>query len=133
MVSIRKLLGGKGSLVLPLIAGMAGEYAMKTTAFSINGGLNLPKPRQDIIKVTGEWLGQPHIIVGAGSAFLIPMVLKGEKGKIFRTAMLGYLGGKYVSENFGVENSPFKTSPKAKPLYDNTANKVTAYGVEEAL
>jgi hypothetical protein len=132
MVSIRNILG-KGKVITPILAGMGAEYAMKTVAFSINGGLNLPKPRQDILKASGEWLGQPHIIAGAASAILVPMVLKGDKGKIFRTAVLGYLGGKYVSENFGVENSPFKTSPKAKPLYDNTQSKPAPYGVEEAL
>jgi hypothetical protein len=100
---------------------------MKTIAFNTEGGnFNLPKPKEDIVKVTGEWVGQPHIIAGLAAWYLAPKVARG-KGQIARAAIGGYLGGKYVSETFGLTQSPFSTVPKNSKNYELTREQLADF------
>lgn len=130
MVSLRGLTGkgAIGKILVPLASGGATEYVMKTVAFNVGGNsFTLPRPAPDIIKNTGEWIGQPHIIAGFALAIGLPAVIGRRRKGIadrFQSAALGYLGGKYVSENFGVSRSPFRTSPKGQdiPESENSVN-----------
>jgi hypothetical protein len=121
MVSLRNITkGAVGKFVVPAASGMAIEYVMKTVAFS-NNGLVLPRPAPNIFNRSVEWFGQPHIIAGTAMSVGLPLLARGRAKKAsgaaarFQDIGLGYIFAKYTSENFGVTQSPFRTSPNSKP------------------
>jgi len=111
MVSLNKLISpivGRGATrttVAPMLGGASTEFIMKAVAFG-----KLPKPPADIIGATQNWLSRKEIQAGLATAFIIPLITRkkgGIAGESFGMGAKGYLGGKYVSDVFGVTGSPF--------------------------
>ena len=104
------------NVVSPFAYGAMTEYGMKFVAFNTGDQkkdtYRFPMPMEDAD--IAKWFTRSHILSGAAIALILPSLLgkRNINAQRFADASFGYIGGKFVSENFGVKGSPRFTNPR---------------------